>query len=84
MGECFFRYRPTRVVPDHRPLNGRCCCCVALMLKLCIHCEEKVDRLSTVVMCRTVRPKLTLYVSQMSPVGLYDYLYICNLRQDAY
>ena len=27
MGECFFRYRPTRVVPDQRPLNGRCCCC---------------------------------------------------------
>ena len=27
MGECFFWYRPTRVVPDQRPLNGRCCCC---------------------------------------------------------
>ena len=25
-GECFFRYRPTRVVPDKRPLNGCCCC----------------------------------------------------------
>ena len=25
-GECFFWYRPTRVVPDQRPLNGRCCC----------------------------------------------------------
>ena len=23
MGECFFWYRPTRVVPDQRPLNGR-------------------------------------------------------------
>jgi len=22
---CFFWYRPTRVVPDQRPLNGRCC-----------------------------------------------------------
>ena len=28
MGECFFWYRPTRVVPDQRPLNGRCCCCI--------------------------------------------------------
>ena len=28
MGECFFWYRPTRVVPDQRPLNGRCCCCL--------------------------------------------------------
>ena len=25
-GECFFWYRPTRVVPDKRPLNGCCCC----------------------------------------------------------
>ena len=24
MGECFFWYRPTWVVPDQRPLNGRC------------------------------------------------------------
>jgi len=27
VGECFFWYRPTRVVPEKRPLNGRCCCC---------------------------------------------------------
>ena len=27
MGEISFWYRPTRVVPDQRPLNGRCCCC---------------------------------------------------------
>ena len=32
MGECFFWYRPTRVVPDQRPLNGRCCCCYLLNL----------------------------------------------------
>jgi len=24
---CFFRYQPTWVVPDQRPLNGCCCCC---------------------------------------------------------
>ena len=24
MGESSFWYRPTRVVPDQRPLNGRC------------------------------------------------------------
>ena len=30
MGECFFWYRPTRVVPDQRPLNGRCCCLLLL------------------------------------------------------
>ena len=27
MDEGSFWYRPTRVVPDQRPLNGRCCCC---------------------------------------------------------
>jgi len=27
-GECFFWYRPTRVVPDQRPLNGCVCVCV--------------------------------------------------------
>ena len=30
MGECFFWYWPTRVVPDQRPLNGRCCCVMLL------------------------------------------------------
>ena len=30
MGECFFWYWPTRVVPDQRPLNGRCCSCCRL------------------------------------------------------
>jgi len=29
VGECFFWYRPTRAVPDQRPLNGRCCCCIS-------------------------------------------------------
>jgi len=26
VGESSFWYRPTRVVTDQRPLNGRCCC----------------------------------------------------------
>jgi len=33
VGECFFWYRPTRVVPDQRPLNGCCCCCCCLLLR---------------------------------------------------
>ena len=28
VGECFFWYRPTRVVSDQRPLNGCVCVCV--------------------------------------------------------
>jgi len=27
VGECFFCYRPARVVPDKQLLNGCCCCC---------------------------------------------------------
>ena len=43
MGESSFWYRPTRVVPDQRPLNGRCCCCCMLVFgavewNLTIHC----------------------------------------------
>ena len=37
MGECFFWYRPTRVVPDQRPLNGRCCCCCCIYIYICIY-----------------------------------------------
>ena len=31
MGECFFWYRLTRVVPDKRPLNGCVCVCVCVV-----------------------------------------------------
>ena len=34
MGECFFWYRPTRVVPDEMPLNGCVCVCVCV----CVCC----------------------------------------------
>ena len=43
MGECFFWYRPTRVVPDKRPLNGCCCCCVVLQICL-VQLEITLDR----------------------------------------
>ena len=33
MGECFFWYRPTRVVPDKRPLNGCVCVCVCVCVQ---------------------------------------------------
>jgi len=32
VGEISFWYRPTRVVPDQRPLNGRCCCCMLFQM----------------------------------------------------
>ena len=52
MGECSFWYRPTRVVPDQRPLNGRCCRCCCLSVFSCtvlfvsisqvIGCEDRL------------------------------------------
>ena len=36
MGECFFWYRPTRVVPDKRPLNGCVCVCVCVCVRVCV------------------------------------------------
>ena len=40
VGECFSWYRPTRVVPDQRPLNGCVCvcggvCCICCYVFLC-------------------------------------------------
>ena len=50
MGESSFWYRPTRVVPDQRPLNGRCCCCcvrVVICLEQgadCLHMVQLMPR----------------------------------------
>jgi len=33
VGECFFWYWPTRVVPDQRPLNG---CCVVVVVDMSV------------------------------------------------
>ena len=33
LGECFFWYRPTRVVLDQRPLNGCVCVCVCSFVR---------------------------------------------------
>ena len=40
VGECFFWYRPARVVPDKRPLNGCVCVCVITRLSYVYH---KID-----------------------------------------
>ena len=37
VGECFFWYRPTRVVPDQRPLNGCVCVCCRFFVPSSIH-----------------------------------------------
>ena len=42
MGECFFWYRPTRVVPDKRPLNGCVCVCVCVRACACVCVRVRV------------------------------------------
>ena len=41
VGECFFWYRPTQVVPDKGPLNGCACVCVCVCacvrMRACMH-----------------------------------------------
>ena len=39
MGKCFFCYRPTRVVPDKRPLTVVCVCvcvCACVCVRVCV------------------------------------------------
>jgi len=49
VGESSFWYRPTRVVPDQRPLNGRCCCC-------CCYTISNDFALFFIVYCRGFQP----------------------------
>ena len=44
MGECFFWYWPTRIVPDKRPLNGCVILCVCVLcLRVCIVLTVFID-----------------------------------------
>ena len=47
MGECFFWYQPTRVVPDQRPLNGCMRVCVHTP-DFCSHMVKKSSCLKTI------------------------------------
>ena len=45
MGECFFWYRPTRVVLDQEPLNSCVCVCVtAKLTALFLYCHLLMTR----------------------------------------
>jgi len=47
VGECFFWYRPTRVVPDQRPLNG----CVCVLYLFMTHCCKSKSSYVLVAVC---------------------------------
>ena len=67
-GECFFWYRPTRVVPDKRPLNG-CCCCCCYRSVLCCHKTRPITEL-THQRCQMV---MKVYLSTASIPYVIDY-----------
>jgi len=50
-GESSFWYRPTRVVPDQRPLNGRCTEILTVRISInvtSLSMDSKVDTLLTI------------------------------------
>ena len=62
MGECFFWYRPTQVVPDQWPLNGCVCVCVCACVCVCVmsKCVRAISSChSAAVNCKGKR-KLTI------------------------
>jgi len=54
--ECFFWYRPTRVVPEQKPLNGCCCCVVAAALFCSV--SDYQDFVSVVLGARLAKTNL--------------------------
>ena len=53
VGECFFWYRPTRVVPDQQPLNG-CVCVCNLQLSLLHNVKRLGHMLLSQNWCQTL------------------------------
>ena len=92
MGECFFRYRPTRVVPDQRPLNGRCCCCcitvrkwigIVLRSTYIEYCYSPdtvnaQNTIHTVLYCNTWSNIPSLFFAALAPAEARDHL--CNFE----
>jgi len=52
--ECFFWYRPIRVVLEQRPLNG-CCCTTAIMKHTCWQCRVLAVALPAESRCSVCR-----------------------------
>ena len=65
MGECFFWYRLTRVVPDKRPLNGCVCVCVCARAR---SRETVLDNTTVVARAHATTVVLSNAVSLLSEV----------------
>jgi len=76
VGECFFWYRPTRVVPDQRPLNSRrycCCCCVGCIYFIATHIHFSVSfDMAIIYLNLILRLTLTKYLVTLTKKYSYD------------
>jgi len=86
VGECFFWYRPTRVVPDLRPLNGRCCCCCLLFStwndKFQVsksYCLLRTDHTSDNIWIHSVFHSTALIVPVLTYVVVIDYYAVSSV-----
>ena len=81
MGECFFWYRPTRVVPEERPLNS--CVCVASVP--CIHIRIEWVLINFIVpSCQLLPPsKVNISVSNShhTDVAIYKLYVLWSIYQ---
>jgi len=64
VGESSFWYRPTRVVPDQRPLNGRCCCCISDIT--CMECKDAADCYRCSVVCNVCLSDVMMSCANMA------------------
>jgi len=64
VGECFFLYQATRVVPDKRPLNGVCACeRVRVCVCVCVGCTDVVAQM---IVYTLVHPPFSLLLFSLS------------------
>jgi len=59
VGECSFWYRPTWVIPDQRPLNGRCCYCRCHVLFDCQSEDQANEIISINAELESLRTQLS-------------------------
>jgi len=78
VGECFFWYRPTRVVLEQRPLNG--CCCCGLALSASLHCLRSAMHWCTVFLVLSVLSRIFLGCNECTRYRLVaDVQGVCSL-----
>ena len=89
VGEYFFWYRPTRVVPDKRPLNGCVCVCVcnAGSARQYDNMKQSIPQFDQIlqlfVIIKLVKCTFNLIkLTKTIPVQDYWNLLYCNLSKD--